>query len=130
MAALMDEDGQDSSVGKQRLGDRAPQASEKNNPNHIRGHDLDGDQRMIKPSRDYFDHIMGCNQYITSQDTEDMPRMQGRYKQNWESGRTIDRDDPERIAGDFSFTAWPWKALKYSMIWPIPKYRPDNERRF
>jgi len=58
---------------------------------------------MIEPVHDYVDDVVDANRYIT--DPEDpAPRPKGRYKQDWETSRTVDKHDPDHITGGFSWT--------------------------
>ena len=49
---------------------------------------------MIEPGQDYAGEVDDANQYITDPD-DPAPKPKGRYKQDWESGRTVDRHDPD-----------------------------------
>ena len=58
---------------------------------------------MIEPSQDFAGEVAAANRYNVELE-DDAPKPKGRYKQDWESGRTVDRSDPEHITGGFSWT--------------------------
>ena len=60
---------------------------------------------MIEPGEDYAGEVADANRYIT--DPEDpAPKQKGLYRQDWESGRTVDLSDPERIAEGICWGLW------------------------
>ena len=58
---------------------------------------------MIEPVQDFVGEVEEANQYNLELE-DDAPKPRGRYQQDWESGRTVDRSDPEHITGGFSWT--------------------------